>query len=519
MPAAASFSAALIYPPVAKAAEPPAGVARLCAALKSHGVACRVIDANLKGMLFLLHKQKMQHSSAPQHRRVAEPQRLRAYSTYGNFSRHQAAVLDLVRALQAAGRPFDASISLTDFASNRSPLSSADLIDAADHFDDNPFFPYFEEELRPQLEALQPSLIGISLIYLSQALTAFALIGWLRHRFPNTRIIVGGGLMTSWMSGPNWNAPFRGLIDTCVAGPGEEALLRELGAPPSAKRFPPNYDDVLWEEYLSPGRILPYSASDGCWWRRCRFCPEAAEENRFVSASPDEVIADLKLLRRYRPALIHFLDNALTPALLKRLAEEPPAAPWYGYARFTEELTDLSFVRRLRRSGCVMLQLGLESGDQKVLDAMNKGIRLSEASVVLKNLQKAGIAAYVYVLFGTPWETRAQAERTLDFVEAHADSIRWLNVALFNLPAAGREAAAYPIRPFYSGDLTLYYDFEHPEGWNRAVVRRFLQSELRRRPKVRRLTLGRPQAFTSNHAPFFTDHFAVARAHADRLAV
>ncbi len=49
-----------------------------------------------------------------------------------------------------------------------------------------------------------------------------------------------------------------------------------------------------------------------------------------------------------------------------------------------------------------MLKLGIESGDQEVLDRLNKGIDLPTASAVLKSLKKAGIATYVYLLFGTP---------------------------------------------------------------------------------------------------------------------
>ncbi len=49
-----------------------------------------------------------------------------------------------------------------------------------------------------------------------------------------------------------------------------------------------------------------------------------------------------------------------------------------------------------------MLKLGIESGDQDVLDQLNKGIDLSTVSAVLKSLKKAGIAAYCYFLFGTP---------------------------------------------------------------------------------------------------------------------
>ena len=140
--------------------------------------------------------------------------------------------------------------------------------------------------------------------------------------------------------------------------------------------------------------------------------------------STSHVLSDLKLLiDQTAPILIHLLDNAISPALLGALAENPPGAPWYGFARIDEHLADLEFCQALKRSGCVMLKLGLESGDQGVLDRMGKGINLEMASRVLNNLKAAGIRVYCYLLFGTPGETVVEARRTLDFVVRHHQAI------------------------------------------------------------------------------------------------
>ncbi len=46
----------LIFPPVAKPCEPPAGVAKLAGALNAHGIPCTVLDANLEGLLYLMQQ-------------------------------------------------------------------------------------------------------------------------------------------------------------------------------------------------------------------------------------------------------------------------------------------------------------------------------------------------------------------------------------------------------------------------------------------------------------------------------
>ena len=150
-----------------------------------------------------------------------------------------------------------------------------------------------------------------------------------------------------------------------------------------------------------------------------------------------------------------------------------------------------------------MLKLGIESGDQEVLDRLNKGIDLPTASAVLKSLKKAGIATYCYFLFGTPPETKAGAMKTLEFVCRHHDCINFLNLAIFNLPSQSIEAQSLETGDFYEGDLSLYKSFQHPLGWHRPIVRNFLEKTFKKHPAIAPIVQRMPEFFTSNHAPIF----------------
>jgi radical SAM superfamily enzyme YgiQ (UPF0313 family) len=292
-------------------------------------------------------------------------------------------------------------------------------------------------------------------------------------------------------------------VDHLISGPGEKPLLELLGRSEAPRQdVPPDFSSLPLKEYLSPGLILPYSAGSGCYWNRCSFCPERAEGNAYHPLPVSSVLSELQLLiEQTRPSLIHLLDNAISPALLRALAENPPGTPWYGFARIDDLLADQDFCHALKRSGCVMLKLGLESGDQGVLERMNKGINLGMASRVLNNLKRAGIRVYCYLLFGTPWETVVEAGRTLDFVARHHEAITFLNLAVFNMPLYGEEAGEYGKQPFYEGDLSLYTAFRHPGGWDRKQVRRFLESEFKRHPAIAAIIRNDPPQFSSNHAP------------------
>jgi radical SAM superfamily enzyme YgiQ (UPF0313 family) len=507
----------LICPPVAKPSEPPAGIAKLCGTLDHHGIKYRVLDANLEGLLSLLKTPPASLDTwtcrASRHlsRHLVS---LSSWDAYQDEGRYRRAIKDLNRLLEMSARSSYVRLGLANYEHEElSPARSKDLVRAAENPEDNPFYPYFRKRLTELLEKEQPSMIGFSLNYLSQALCTFAMIGFLRREWPGVKLVLGGGLVTSWMKRPHWQNPFKGLVDHLVAGPGEVPLLTLLGEeglegcrkrPVGKDHDRPNYNSLPMKDYFAPGPILPYSASSGCYWNRCSFCPERAEENPYIAIPVEEVILDLDhLVDKHNPVLIHLLDNAISPSLMKAMADHPPGVPWYSFVRVTRHLTDPDFCLALKRSGCVMLKLGLESGDQRVLDDLQKGINLEEATSALKNLKKAGIATYVYLLFGTPPEGPIEARKTLEFVTKHHDCIGFLNLAIFNMPIYGPEAKQMETKTFYEGDLSLYTSFEHPKGWNRPSIRQFLDKEFKRHPVIASILRRDPPIFTSNHAPFF----------------
>ena len=496
----------LVVPPVARACEPPAGVARLAGALQARGFRCRLLDANLEGLLWLLEQPPSAHDTWTRRAargRAGHLAALRDPETYRAPDRYRRAVSDLARILAVSSRRGGAVIGLSDYRhAGLSPVRSADLIAAAATPHDNPFHPWFSRRLAGLLDGV--GVVGFSLNFLSQALCAFAMIGHVRREHPTARIVLGGGLVTSWMRRPGWRNPFSGLVDELIAGPGEGPLLALLGGEAAPYlHATPDYSSLPLREYLSPGLTLPYSAASGCWWNRCSFCPERAEGGGYLPTPTDRVQADLRFLtERTAPSLIHLLDNAISPALLRALVENPPGVPWYGFARIDERLADPDFCQALKRSGCVLLKLGLESGDQGVLDRTGKGIDLGTASRVLSSLKQAGIGVYCYLLFGTPAETVLEARRTLEFVVRHHEAIGFLNLAVFSMPHGADEAGEYETAPFSEGDLSLSTDFRHPRGWDRRQVRLFLEGEFKRHPAVAAIIRNDPPQFTSNHAPF-----------------
>jgi hypothetical protein len=500
----------LIHPPIAKCSEPPAGIAKLSACLKANGVNHHIVDANLEGLLYRLKDVSNNNTTIDRWTTRACKKiesnlaALKDIATYQSPSRYQRAVVDINHLLNVAGELWRVDLSLADYHDQSlSPVKSADLISAAEKPQANPFYPYFQHRLMNALED-NPDFIGFSLNYLSQALCTFAMIGFIKQIQPRQKIILGGSLVTSWIKLGARNDIFKGLVDEIIAGAGEQKLLELLEVKDGSINSPPDYNGFPLDQYLSPGLILPYSSARGCYWHKCAFCPEKAEGNAYLPLEVSQVTQDLQILtHQMNTSLIHILDSSISPSLLGALAQRPPGAPWYGFTRITKHLADEDFCLFLKRSGCNMLKLGIESGDQKVLDQLNKGIDLPTVSAVLKSLKKAGIATYCYFLFGTPPETQDRAAKTLDFVCRHHDCIDFLNLAIFNLPAASIEAQSLETHAFYEGDLSLYKNFQHPAGWHRSAVRNFLEKTFKKHPAVAPIIRRTPEIFTSNHAPFF----------------
>ncbi len=506
----------LIHPPIGVASGAPAGVARLAGFLRAAGVSCRVIDLNIEAIIHLVAHPPAARDTWTR-RAAAHAEKnlaaLRFPRLYADDDRYKRAVMDINRILHMAGQEKGVHLSLSNYGEDRRlPVRSRDLAAAASDFEDNLFYPFFEKRLANAFAPHMPDIVGISVNFMSQAICAAAIAGCIRRRFPKVRIVFGGSLVTSWMRIPGFSNPLPGVVDDMVPGPGELPLAAMCGASPRLLQpeaaetgFPYDFASLDPDRYLSPLRVLSVSASRGCYWRRCAFCPENAERTPYRPYLPETVARSFngQPFHDFGGTLVHFTDNALSPRFMKYLIDNPPGFPWYGFARITRHLSDTGFVEGLAASGCVMLQLGIESGDQKVLDAMGKGTTVAAISRALATVKAAGISVYGYLLFGTPPENEKSAMKTKAFIRAHAGDIDFLNLAVFNLPAQAGLARSLETRPFYYGDLSLYREFVHPLGWDRHRVRVFLEKSFKADPVIRKIVNSDPPFFTSTHAPFF----------------
>ncbi len=109
----------LIYPPLAKPCEAPAGIARLAGTLLGHGLtSCTLLDANLEGQLHLLGRQPQTDDTWT--RRAVRAiddnlSKMRSPGIYTNPARYQRAVADINRVLEQVGLQHQLGLNLANY--------------------------------------------------------------------------------------------------------------------------------------------------------------------------------------------------------------------------------------------------------------------------------------------------------------------------------------------------------------------------------------------------------------------
>lgn len=204
----------------------------------------------------------------------------------------------------------------------------------------------------------------------------------------------------------------------------------------SADRSPKN---ALWNTLPKPARELidlePYRqawtsahgyfstnvvASRGCPYR-CNWCAKPISGNKFQIRPAKCVAGEIRELKEmYGVQHVWFGDDvfALNHHWVQDFADEIEnmhcALPFKIQSR--ADLMTQSTVAGLKRAGCTEIWMGVESGSQKILNAMDKGLRVSDVVTARSRLSDENIRACYFLQFGYPGETWEDIQQTIGLV-------------------------------------------------------------------------------------------------------
>jgi radical SAM superfamily enzyme YgiQ (UPF0313 family) len=155
----------------------------------------------------------------------------------------------------------------------------------------------------------------------------------------------------------------------------------------------------------------------GCPYH-CNWCAKPIYGQRYATRSPQAVAREVAWLRQhFNPDHLWFVDDVfgLKPGWVEEFAElivqQGEPLPFRCLMRADQVTAEVA--RALARAGCRMLWMGAESGSQKVLDAMEKGLRVDDIRNASTLLNAAGIDVGFFLQFGYPGETWDDIEATL----------------------------------------------------------------------------------------------------------
>ncbi len=153
----------------------------------------------------------------------------------------------------------------------------------------------------------------------------------------------------------------------------------------------------------------------------CNWCAKPIWGQRYAMRSAALVAEEMALVKRtLAPDHLWFADDifGLQPRWVAELAAEiearDAAIPFMIQSRV--DLMTERAVEGLARAGCAEVWLGVESGSQRILDAMDKGTRVDQIAEVRARLKAAGIRACYFLQLGYPGETFEDIRATADLV-------------------------------------------------------------------------------------------------------
>jgi len=192
----------------------------------------------------------------------------------------------------------------------------------------------------------------------------------------------------------------------------------------------PAHDLLPLENLKHAGKILfPLITSRGCvYW--CDFCSTVRMFGKgYRWRSPKNVVDEMQLVHdKYGVDQVTFYDDAFTVnrdrviKICEELRTRNLDMAWDCGTRV--DMVDREMLKTMREAGCFAVWLGVESGSETILGAMNKRIKLDQTRLAFKAANKAGLMTIANTVIGFPGETEQTAHETIRFIkELNPDSV------------------------------------------------------------------------------------------------
>jgi anaerobic magnesium-protoporphyrin IX monomethyl ester cyclase len=211
--------------------------------------------------------------------------------------------------------------------------------------------------------------------------------------------------------------------DGTVSNSGPAEMLHDLDAQPWPDRERidlSRYLDV-WRSHHGVGSVSVITAR-GCPYR-CNWCSHSVYGHTHRRRSPRAVVEEIAwLIDRYHPEMLWIADDVFTihhgwlaeyRAEMKRQGIRLPFECITRADRLNENAAQL-----LAELGCMRVWIGSESGSQRILDAMQRGVTVAQVRRAVALAKSHGIATGMFLMWGYEGEDLGDVEATIEHVKA-----------------------------------------------------------------------------------------------------
>jgi len=302
------------------------------------------------------------------------------------------------------------------------------------------------DDVRKRIKKFDPDVVGITATT-SMIPDAYKVAKIAKEINENVKVIIGGPHVTFL---PDRTMEECKSIDFIVRGEGEitfKELIRAIeegrdfkaikglsfrngktiNNPPrelikNVDEIPmPSYDLLPMERYKADGvKFGTIVTSRGCPFN-CIFCSSSLQfGKKWRGHSSERVMAELSILRdEYGRKSIEFLDDTFTLVksraieISNKIKKEGLDISWVASSRVDTFSKDMA--EAMHRAGAHTIYFGIESGTQKILDFIGKGITPEQSKISVKNAEEAGLHTFGSFIIGFPQESRSDVKKTLKF--------------------------------------------------------------------------------------------------------
>jgi len=311
-----------------------------------------------------------------------------------------------------------------------------------------------------EIGIFNPDIAGISAVT-RNFMEARRVTKEVKHRFA-CPVVMGGPHPTALP-----RATLQGLpeLDAVIAGEGELPMLALAAEFDKSGKI--DFEKVPGAAFIKDGRYienqrpepisdldnLPYPAIDllngepaplgndklitsrGCPGQ-CNFCANICMGRKFRPHSPERVVAEIEhLTEKYGASYFHVMDDCFTAdnnrvhRICDLIISKKLKIAWTAAGR-VNTLLDESLIIKMKRAGCVRVQLGIETGSQSINNLIGKGTTLDMAEKCCGLLRKHGVESFNSFIIGNEGETKETIKETIAFSKKLRSTISVFNILI-----------------------------------------------------------------------------------------